>query len=125
MLDMPRPRKPYTHRETTRHGGVVWYFRKGKGQRIRLHGDYESPEWLADYADALLGVVRDQPRKRPGPAQGTLGWLVVRYQQSTEWANLAEATKRQRKSVLNRVLAENMSTPLDGNYILDSRLFLG
>lgn len=33
---MPRPRPPHLHRETTRHGRVVWYVRVGHGPRIRL-----------------------------------------------------------------------------------------
>jgi predicted Abi (CAAX) family protease len=36
---MPRPRKPYLHKETNRHGRTVWYVRNkdvgGKRTRIR------------------------------------------------------------------------------------------
>jgi hypothetical protein len=32
--DIPRPRRPDLHRETTRHGKPVWYVRVGKVQRI-------------------------------------------------------------------------------------------
>lgn len=99
---MPRPRKPYVQRETTRHGKVVWYFRKGDGPRIRLRGEYENEEWLADYEAALGGQRRTEVAAAPS---GTLAWLIERYYDSLAYTELAEATKRQRKSIFNRVLA--------------------
>lgn len=98
---MPRPRKPYVQRERTRHGRVVWYFRRGTGPRIRLPGDYESPEWLDAYMQALGGQAAPVARRQ---AAGTLEWLVERYYGSTAWAGLSEATKRQRRSIYRRML---------------------
>ncbi|WEK04533.1 MAG: tyrosine-type recombinase/integrase [Candidatus Devosia phytovorans] len=101
MRTMPRPRKPYVQREKTRHKKTVWYFRKGDGPRVRLRGDYESPEWLADY-DAALGIINSDPA--PAKAtQGTLGWLIDRYQDSLTFANLAAGTQKARRSILKRV----------------------
>ena len=100
MPDMPRTRKPYVQKETTRHGRTVWYFRKGTGPRIRLRGDYESPEWLADY-EAALGQSFGAAVERP--SAGTLGWLIDRYMQSLVFAELAPGTQRARRSILGRV----------------------
>jgi integrase len=100
MLDMPRPRKPYVQREKTRHDKTVWYFRKGAGPRIRLRGDYESAEWLADY-EAASGVRETAPTTRA--TNGTLAWLIDRYYGSTAFAGLADGTQRARRSILNRV----------------------
>lgn len=100
MRDMPRPRKPYVQRETTRHGKTVWYFRKGDGARTRLRGEYESREWLADYDAAMRG---QEPEPAPRQSAGTLGWLIDRYVESLAFARLAEGTKRMRRSILNRV----------------------
>ena len=101
MRSMPRPRKPYVQKETTRHKKTVWYFRKGDGPRVRLRGDYESPEWLADY-DAALGVAQGEPA--PAKAtNGTLGWLIDRYFDSTAFTGLAAGTQKARRSILNRV----------------------
>lgn len=50
--------------------------------------------------------------------------LALTQRQAEAIIRAAEATKRQRKSVLNRVLAENMSTPLDAidrEAIIDAR----
>lgn len=100
MQPMPRPRKPYVQREKTRHGKTVWYFRRGDGPRVRLSGDYESPEWLADYERAL-GV---QQRETPAPktSSGTLAWLIGRYFDSLAFAKLAPGTQKARRSILER-----------------------
>jgi hypothetical protein len=45
MESMPRPRPPFLHREITRHGVVTWYFRLGKGPRIRIRGEFGSAEF--------------------------------------------------------------------------------
>ena len=98
MEAMPRPRKPYVLREVSRHGKVTWYFRKGDGPRFRLHGDYESPEWLEDYEAALSG----QRRVKAPTQTGTLRWLVGRYYESVAFATSAPATQRQRRYILIR-----------------------
>lgn len=97
MLDMPRARKPYTQREITRHGKVVWYFRKGDGPRIRLRGEYESQEWLQDYANALAGIL---PPPKPKSAPQTLAWLVERYMDSAAFLALQPSTQRSRGNIL-------------------------
>lgn len=96
---MPRKRKPYVHREKTRHGLYVWYFRRGKGARVRLPGQYESPEWLAAYEAALGGVAPPAPT-----ASGTFAWLVERYKSSAKWASLAPSTQSFRAGILDRVV---------------------
>lgn len=99
MPDMPRRRKPYTQREVTRHGKTVWYFRRGTGARLRLPGEYESPEWLEAYEAALGG------RKPAAPtATGTFRWLVERYKASAKFAGLAEETQSNRAGILDRVV---------------------
>lgn len=96
---MPRKRKPYVLREKTRHGVYVWYFRRGKGARVRLPGAYESPEWLAAYEAALGGV--EPP---PPTTSGTFKWLVERYKGSAKWASLAPSTQQFRALVLDKVV---------------------
>src|ERR1700722_4477568 len=81
---MPRPRKPHLHRQVSRHGAVVWYYRNGHGLRIRLRGAYDSPEFLAAY-DAAAEGKRLEPKRETG-AKGTLKWLIVQYQRSGPWA---------------------------------------
>lgn len=101
MQSMPRPRKPYTQRERTRHGKTVWYFRKGDGPRVRLRGDYEGPEWLRDYEDALASNRHAEPKIRA--SRGTLGWLIDRYMDSLAFSGLATGTQKARRSILTRI----------------------
>ena len=97
MDAMPRPRPPYLHRETTRHGRPVWYVRVDRGSRVRLHGDYGSPEFQAAYEAAIGG--RPAPSRAAFKAQ-SLGWLIERYRESSAWANLSHATRRRRERIL-------------------------
>lgn len=99
---MPRPRPPYLLRETTRHGAVVWYVRRGDGPRIRIRGDYGSPEFIAAYEAAVAGNAAPE-KDREAPE--SLAWLVARYRDSSAWARLSSATKRQRENIFRHVLA--------------------
>jgi integrase len=90
--DMPRKLPLYVSREKTRHGKWVFYFRIGKGERIRLP-EYGTPEFDPAYKAALAGT--------PLPAQKTqadtksLQWLVERYMESAKWAGFSVATRKQ------------------------------
>ena len=78
---MPKPLPPYLHHEFTRHKKPVWYFRRGKGKRIRISGEFGSVEFWAAYDAALNGA---RPA-RQGPTQGTFGWAMKQYRLSQAW----------------------------------------
>jgi integrase len=101
ITNMPRPRPPHLHRQTTRHGKVVWYVRFGKGSRIRLRGEYGTPEFMAAYQAAVSGGPVTHPRKAP---TGSLAWLIARYRETTAWVALSPATRRQRDNIFQGVL---------------------
>jgi integrase len=109
MEAMPRPRPPHLHRETTRHGRTVWYVRVGKGSRIRIRSDFGSPEFAAEYQAAITGTPR--PSSKGAPAVGTLAWLIARYRESSVWAGLSGATRRQRENIFVHVLASAGQQP--------------
>jgi hypothetical protein len=98
---MPRPRPPHLHRETSRHGTVVWYVRVGKGPRIRIKAEYGTPEFEAAYQLALDGK---RPALRAGSAHGTLAWLFDAYRQVSAWTELAKSTRYKRERIMMRVL---------------------
>src|SRR5262245_18753815 len=110
MKAMPRPRPPHLHRETTRHGSTAWYVRVGKGPRIRLRGEFGSPEFAAEYQAAITGTLRPNSSKG-APAVGTLAWLVARYRESSVWTGLSGATRRQRENIFMHVLASAGQQP--------------
>lgn len=91
---MPRPRLPNLHLEYTRHGAPVWYFRKGKDRRIRIRGEYGTPDFAAAYLAAIAGE-RALP-KSAAVASGSLAWLICRYRDSMAWTALSPATRKQR-----------------------------
>ncbi|NVM43001.1 tyrosine-type recombinase/integrase [Ochrobactrum intermedium] len=100
MRDMPRPRKPYTQKEITRHGKTVWYFRRGKEKRIRLPGAFGSQEFNDAYNAALAG----QPVERQASApKSSLRWLVDRYYESGRFLRLADGTQRKYRGILESV----------------------
>lgn len=103
--DMPRPRPPHLHKETTRHGVTVWYVRKGKGPRTRIDHPYGSTEFKAAYEAAIAGEPVVGTRNKVGA--GTLRWLVERYQESSAWGDLAAATRKQRENIFRGVMEKS------------------
>lgn len=100
MPSMPRPRKPYVQKETTRHGKVVWYFRRGKEKRIRLPGVFGSKEFNEAYDAALSGHT---PMPRPSTPQTSLRWLVDRYYESGRFHQMRPNTQRNHRLMLEGV----------------------
>jgi integrase len=109
MEPMPRSRLPYLLKEIAR-GKTFWYFRRGKGLRVRIHGEYGSAEFTQNYLAALNG---DAPKSRPVAASGTLGWLIDAYKGSSAWERLSPYTKVQRSSTYKAVIARAGDAPLN------------
>lgn len=106
--DMPRPRPQYLHRETTRHGRAVWYFRRDMGPRVRIRAEFGTPEFQAEYESALTGnPVHTKPKVR----SGSLRWLYDRYRETSAWTELSMATRRQRENILFHVMAASGGEP--------------
>jgi hypothetical protein len=97
ITNVPRPRPPHLHRETTRHGRTAWYVRVDRGKRVRLRGEYGSPEFQAAYNAAIDG----KPASDAAAFKAqSLGWLIERYRESSAWTNLSQATRRCRERIL-------------------------
>src|SRR5262245_17150864 len=97
---MPKPRPPHLHREETRHGAVVWYVRKGHGSRRRLKGEYGSAGFWAEYRAALEGA----PETAKSAKTNSLAWALDRYRNSSSWAVLSNATRRQRENIFRTTI---------------------
>ena len=96
---MPRKLPPFLHRETTRHGRSIWYFRRGKGTCVRLPDAFGSVEFWAAYEAAAKGACP----QRQGHASGTFSAALRSYYASQTWAALRPATQRMKRHVLNGV----------------------
>jgi integrase len=99
---MPRKLPPFVSHERSRHGKVVFYFRRGKGPRKRLPS-IDAPDFDEEYQAILAGAA---PQRRTLASAGTLTWLVARYKDSSAYRALSEATRRQRDNILKNVLAK-------------------
>src|ERR1700722_19447589 len=97
---MPRPRPPYLQREETRHGAMVWYVRRGRCPRIRLKAEYGSEAFWAEYRAAIEGA----PLPSKVAKAHTLAWAIERYRNSSAWAGMSTATRKQRDNIFRAVI---------------------
>jgi integrase len=110
---MPRPRPRHLSREISRHGRAVWYVRIGKPRvRIRIRAEFGTPEFDAEYQAAISGARHHQEKPTAGGSPGTLAWLIARYRETSAWAELSTATRRQRDNIFLQVLESAGDQPL-------------
>lgn len=100
---MPRRRPPYLRQERTRHGRMIWTFRRDKEYR-RLPDEYGSDAFWAAYNAALEGK---QPDKPASAQSGTLAWLVTRYKQSGHFTSLAPSSRMARDYIMQAVCKDS------------------
>ncbi|WP_208975956.1 tyrosine-type recombinase/integrase [Pseudovibrio exalbescens] len=84
-------------------GRVFWYFRRGKGKRTRLPGEYGSPEFMRAYQAALSDGPPPKVDKRD---VGTLKWFVDEYFKSTEFKSMKPSTQKVKANIL-RAICDN------------------
>ena len=70
---MPRPRKPFVQQQVTRHGRKVWYFRRGRGERIRLRRPDDGQ--LARIRGSLSARASPERRSPVANRRQGLAWL--------------------------------------------------
>ncbi|MCK8779049.1 tyrosine-type recombinase/integrase [Rhizobium sp. NTR19] len=107
---MPRKLPLHVTKQKTRHDKWVFYFRIGKGKRIRLPYPND-PTFKAAYRAALTG----SPVEVAKVYEGTLQWLWDRYTtESAKWAGYSPATQKQQRLIMAKVLEKN------GHYALST-----
>lgn len=100
---MPRKLPPNVHKQKTRHDKWVFYFRVGKGKRIRLPNPND-PTFKAAYKAALTG----SPIEAPKVYENTLQWLWDRYTtESAKWSGYSPATQKQQRLIMAKLLEKN------------------
>jgi integrase len=112
---------PYVNGYRDRHGRQRYYFRRKGFPRVALPGLPGSPEFLAAYqaANSTPGL---QPVSKT--ANGTIGALVLEYQGSAEFAQLAASWRREMGYVLNGIVRDDGSKPagkLEKRHLLKQR----
>lgn len=101
MGTMPRPRPPFLHRETTRHGKPVWYVRLDRGERKRIRAEFGTEQFRVEYEAAIAGRPAVTSSRL---ATNSLAWLIGRYRETSRWLDLSIATRRQRENIFTNVL---------------------
>ena len=89
-----------------------YYFRIGKGARIRLPDDIQSEEFRAAYAAAMAGKT-DEPKLRKD-APGTIGALIESNLRSAAFIRLKEIPKTNYMSRLSRIREDHGNRNVSG-----------
>ena len=98
---------PNVTRERNRHGTVVYYYRVGKGPRVRLP-DYGTDEFTEAYQAALKGQPVSHVHGSRSAVVGTLRWLVTEYKQSTHFRNeIGAMTQRRRDAIFAEMVEKS------------------
>ncbi|RMF38123.1 MAG: integrase [Alphaproteobacteria bacterium] len=84
---------PGVSRVRDRHGKPRWRFRRGLVD-CYIHGEYGSPEFIAQYELALAGNRPDGKPTTPRATPGTFEWLIRSYRDTPGFRNLAQITRR-------------------------------
>jgi integrase len=113
MPDMPRPRPPHLQRGVSRHSKVYWFVQMKRGApKIRIRGEYGTPEFEAAYQAAVTNAPARKPPEIKA-SKGTLEWAWLLYKQSGAWqSGIGKATRRQRENIMKHVLKNAGSQPL-------------
>src|ERR1700704_40830 len=126
---MPRPRKPYLHKETNRHGRTVWYVRNKDVGGTRIRGEYGSVEFNRNY-DIAVADMFNRPRLAIEPNEtaakvfkGSLKWLWEEYKaKAPDWREMKASTHKQCNSLMMHVLEANgnkKAAAIQKQHILD------
>lgn len=102
---MSRPRPQYVHREKTRHGKIVWYYRKGHGKRHSLPGPpgCEGFDAALKAAQAADEAALPNKTRRHTATKGSIRWLFDEYQLLAEFQDLEPVTQANRRAIWNKV----------------------
>lgn len=97
---------PYTRRYRDRHGKWRIEYRRA-GKTVALRGTPGTAQFQTEYDQARDLVECARPvAKQTGIKDGTLRWLCVQWYSSAEYGQLAASTQRDRRRILDTILAE-------------------
>ena len=97
---MTRLRLKYVHEYRDRHGHLRRYFRKPGCKRVPLPGLPGSLEFMSAYQAALNAPPLPNFADH---GTGTVGWLVIEFCRSTEFANLKPSSKANYRRILDKL----------------------
>jgi integrase len=107
---MPKKLDRFVHREKTRHGNYVYYYRVGKGSRTRLPAPND-PAYEQAYQLARQGVAL-APKKVYGT--NSIAWLISQYVRSGDYAEYSTQTRKQRGYIYQEIEKSHGDKPYRG-----------
>jgi integrase len=99
---MPKKLPPFVSRERSRHGKIVYYFRRDRGPRTRLPDLYDD-KFDETYMAVLKGDPGDSKPKGRADTK-SLEWLIDRYRESSSYTSLSQATQKQRRNIFRGII---------------------
>lgn len=111
MSGMPRKLPLHVVREKSRHGKIKFFYRVGKGERVRLPDDLTSDEFKQAYAQAASGQVPVLHKPADSTPVHSLRWLVDRYKESAAWKAYSQATRKQQENFFISALKNSGNAP--------------
>lgn len=99
MISMPKNLDKYVQTERTRHGKVIFYYRRGKGKRIRL------PNPNDNGYEAAYQAARNGSQKAPidTPSKRSISWLIKQYMHSSAFSEYSVTTRKQRSYIYKEI----------------------
>jgi integrase len=114
LIMSPRKLPPHVEVWKDRHGKTRVYFRRDKGKRVPLPSDINSDAFEAAYAAALAGAIETKKSRREPPAPGTIGALILSYQQSASYIELRPTTRKGYASRIEALRSAHAHRTLSG-----------
>jgi len=106
-------RLPYIQQFRDRHGKLRRYFRRPGMEKIRLHGEPGSPEFISAYNAALSGhKIEKLPAGFTRSIPGSVSSAIAAYYQDAAFLGLARGTQNMRRQILERFRAQDGDKPL-------------
>src|SRR4029078_7929450 len=96
---MPKPKLPFLHCHTSRHGRRTYYVKltkreKGRGVRI-TDPVFRSEGFMAQYHAAVRGTPIMPTPLIGKDGKGTVGWLINLYKKSRAWCeDISQETRK-------------------------------
>jgi integrase len=97
---------PHLTANRDRKGRMRYYVRKRRGRAILIREKPGTPEFLEAYRAAIDAITGSSRSRLDKPAPKTWRWLCAAYMASPEFDALADATRAQRRNVLEATWAE-------------------
>ena len=95
---------PYVKLDTDRHGNLRIFVRRN-GHLIRLRAAPLSPEFYAEYGEAVAKLASG-PSIEIEFREDTLSWLILEYMKSGRFKSLSHSTQLNKSRILNHIADE-------------------